>query len=236
MSDSPPFPEFATCLFLFIVFGFIIFAGCIYAKISLRPNLKVFSGLLWTQALPWTFKMIFLISVNYAIAFEGHLRMMNFLTVEELQQQWPPASLSNLWDQKQQSGQGSPIPRGQSPFLATQDPARCGQAVWQTLHSCLPWGQRVRVDNCFYAKSWNGLYSTLIYFKPSPWSYKPSKDSRAPKQLQYFCYQWEVIDVHLFQHPLLSVPQHSSVIHNSSIHICMSWAGLCCLFWSIKGV
>lgn len=164
MSDSPPFPEFATCLFLFIVFGFIIFAGCIYAKISLRPNLKVFSGLLWTQALPWTFKMIFLISANYAIALEGHLRMRNFLTVGELQQQWPPASLSNLWDQKQQSGQGSPIPGGQSPFLATQAPARCGQAVWQTLQSRLPWGQRGRMGNCFHAKGWKGLYSTLIDF------------------------------------------------------------------------
>ena len=58
-------------LFLFIAFGFIIFAGCVYAKINLRSDLKVFSGLLWTQALPWTFKMIFLISANYAIAFEG---------------------------------------------------------------------------------------------------------------------------------------------------------------------
>ena len=33
-------------LLLFIAFGFIIFAGCIYAKISLRSDLKVFSGLL----------------------------------------------------------------------------------------------------------------------------------------------------------------------------------------------
>lgn len=70
MWDSPPFPEFAACLFLFIAFGFIIFAGCVYAKINLRSDLKVFSGLLWTQALPWTFKMFkFFLCISYIIFF-----------------------------------------------------------------------------------------------------------------------------------------------------------------------